>query len=191
MTFPRLISRHPRAALLLLLAALGGCQYFSHVIIPASDDQLPLSVVSVYDVAAGDYAEMSLMLPLRYEVTDPEAVYMAVGATYDNGGAKRLAMFGMWVYYCSESGVGYVAGEILAGPGALGPEATVGDEVSNGLWSYYTVRFADAPLRQPRPCAGGRRLPQRITFKWYTDSYDYHDNHEKNEGELVYYPYGH
>jgi hypothetical protein len=166
---------------------LSGCKFFSTVTVPVTDTKPPLAPVSVFDFGISDYAAISTMLPLRYEVTDPERTYLAVSATVDSGGAKEVMMWGMWLKYCTATGVPHETLFVQV-PDEPPSTAQVGDTVSNGRWSYQVVRFADAPAGLPCPGGGA---PHHLSFKWFTTAVDFHGNETDNEGEILYYPHGH
>ena len=183
--FPKL----PRGRLLAVvaIALLGmGCKYFKSITIPVSDTQAPGSVVSVYDVVGGDYEAVNFTPGLRFVVTDPAKVYHAVGAAYDQGGAKSVFMRGSWAYKCSEGKPTLSTYVVKKEPDQFKeqPDRSPGQSASNGVWNSYMVQFGSAPGN----CPGGNVDQVSIEFRWTVISTDYHGNTSSNIGTMVYYP---
>ncbi len=161
-----------------------GCDYFSNVVIPATDTLAPASIAAVYDVQKGEYVEMDFSPGMYFEVSDPTLTFMAVGATYDNGGAQGLTMNAVWIDYCWEGGANPTPHYWPLSELQSQQAGKVGDTVSNGLWSYYPVRFD----QEPHGCSGGPGALAQVAFQWWVSSVDFHENETSNQGFMSYTP---
>jgi hypothetical protein len=120
---------------------------------------------------------------MYFVVSDPTLTYMAVGATYDNGGAQRVTMNAVWINYCWDDG-GLTPHYWPVPQVEQQQTGHVGDTVSNGVWDYYAVRLD----QDPHGCAGGPLALDHVAFQWWVTSVDFHQNTTSNEGFMVYTP---
>jgi hypothetical protein len=162
--------------------ALSGCDYFSNVVIPATDTTPPLAWSGVYDIQQGKYVALGIgNYAFYYTVTDPTATYLAVGATYDaDGGAALIQLGGDFGTECTDgTWYQYDRQEFLTErqPGK------VGDTVSNGLWTYFAVRFDQFP---PLCEQNGKKTNYKLVQMWPAGA-DFHDNIAWGEAEIYYY----
>jgi hypothetical protein len=173
-------------------AALSGCDYFSNVVIPATDTTPPYAVSGVYDIVQNQYVALgatgdSLDKPaLKYRVTDPTETYMAVGATVDLGGAKSVHVWGQFVWWCRDShGTEGLEPGPIVGSNTATQNGNVGDTVSDGVWTYLAVRFDQ--VEPANGCAQNGWTYLYTKFYWFTTSEDFHGNKAYSTGEMDYY----
>jgi hypothetical protein len=171
-------------------ALFAGCQYFSNVVIPAVDTTPPSAIAGVYDVEQGKYVALGFGIQsVYYDVYDPTTTLMAVGSTYDQGGAKSVSMTAEWVYYCEDSSgdVGILTDDFVRPPPptSASQNGKVGDTVSNGVWAYFAVRFDQVPSARDE-CPRGW-TPLYTAFNWSFESVDFHGNTSWGSGEIDYH----
>ena len=137
-----------------LLAAgafsLVGCEYFSNVVIPATDVESPTAFVGVYDADKGEYIRIGVWDPIEERVTNPNKTYALVAAGMDAGGMRRITMTSFGTIKCTIPG-GVNVTQWKGAPKIEEQEGTVGSTVSNGLYTYFTVKIGDQ-------CGPGSRL---------------------------------
>ncbi len=179
--------------------ALSGCDYFTNVVIPAQDTTAPLAVTGVYDLEQGKYVEIGLGgCPLefdecppafQYTVTDPTLTVLAVGATYDTGGAKSVDLEVWFEYWCRDS-KGKTEGPVFyetSGHQTATQTGRVGDTVSNGLWTYVPVRFDQYPSDPPNGCREFGLTTIGKAAELFVVSEDFFGNQAIQTGEIDYY----
>jgi hypothetical protein len=172
---------------------IAGCDYFSNVVIPVADTTPPAAVSGVYDLAQGKYVALGFNPGgVSYFTNDPTATFLAVAATYDAGGAKSVFMFGQYGYACRRTSDGFVArldDEFLnqQGPQVASQTGNVGDTVSNGVWTYDSVRFDQVPASECDNLGIGWTYVYTY-FWWNVQSEDFHGNESYGSGEIDYHP---
>jgi hypothetical protein len=174
---------HRGSLLLVVGLALGlaGCQYFTDVVVPATDTTPPVAVSGVYDLRAG-YVRLGFGDPFEYVVTDPATTYLAVGASWDDGGAESVQITGGLTLYCDNGhGLGQTQTEDFA-PKSASQKGSVGSVVSDGVWTYYVIRFDQVG------CATEGFQLRRAVLGWSTRATDFHGNQSVGSGSMVYKP---
>jgi hypothetical protein len=161
----------------------GGCEYFSPVTVPATDNSAPYSWVAVYTVAdqwrGYDYAREWSGWPFNqtpdytYVVDDPDELHMALSAAYDNGGAKDVKMYYQILLKCSDSSqwFGLTGLETLE----ASQNGTAGSTVDNGVWTGKAFTASDY-FDQAGSCWWGK-----IGIDWQVRSEDF-------AGNVTWYP---
>lgn len=172
----------PRALLLaplLLLLATGytSCEYFTTVVVPASDTGVPTTYDGVWK--DGDYVAGALPgQEIEYHLSEGEAV-LAIGSAIDSSGLRRLTMSTSFrKQCCNASGICSVSQPISV-PKTETQPGGVGSSVSNGIWLYASVQL-------PK-CNSGFTL-RSYSFAWWTEAEDFHGNVTVGESQRIVYP---
>lgn len=164
-------------ALFLLCGAPSSCEWFSNVVVPATDTDSPTLWNGVYDVSAGQYVALAtsagagpIATQFGVALADQSNTYLAVGAAIDPGGVAEVSLDGRVELSCwGPDGKDYswssreVPTEYQHG--------SVGATVSNGLWTYGVIRFDQYLTMCPSIIPGGHF--RFVDYEWTTEGIDF------------------
>lgn len=168
-----------RPVVLSALVLLSGCDLFSSVTVPASDNVSPTAIASVW-IESSYEATSSGASPLSYTVTDPDKTHMAIGAIMDAGGAHSVAISAELVLDCDLGGIAQRQ-YLTYAPISQTQSGSVGDTVDNGVYTAHGIRFSSLS------CTSGTLTQARFT--WNVSGEDLHGNSASHNGaEMVYIP---
>jgi hypothetical protein len=178
----RPLSRLAFVPVFAIAALFSGCDYFSNVVVPAVDTTAPTAFSGVYDIFGQRYEALAVD-SVDFEVTDPTVPYAAVGATYDNGGAKSVQITGTLEIDChSNDGLGQYQVQDWA-PLTASQSGSVGSTVSNGVYQAYGINFSQLAV-----CPDPGFSLEWARFSWTTESIDFHGNTSASSGSMTYEP---
>jgi len=121
-----------------LMAVMGptNCDYFSTVVVPATDTTEPL-VGTRFFFFGEEQIELS---PIEYETHDPDASFVVYPFVYDTGGARRISVgHGITVHCVDGPGVA-----LDFAPVVEQQAGQVGSAVKNGIYvQSVAMKFGD------------------------------------------------
>jgi hypothetical protein len=169
---------------LLLSLTMGAtdCEYFSNVVVPASDSTPPTAYDGVWRGSEYEILRPSGNSGFTYHFT-PGLPVFAISSGIDPEGLRKLTMYtdSGWLC-CSEGGgenVCSVAGG-LSSPIVETQPGTVGSTVSSGIWTY--VEIASLPK-----CQSGWTL-KSYHFSWRTEAENFHGGKVTSATHKIVYP---
>lgn len=183
--------------LMLLLPLLGGCEFFSNVVVPATDDTDPHALIWLLDLEEGVYKDARGQV---WVTSDPNEGFITMATALDAGGARRVTMrrkvtgvYGhphpYWQYFplaIQSWGTPALYYPITLGLREETQSGGVGDVVSDGLWTgdYITPGSYESLL----PSSVGGRPLYMLVFTWWAETEDMHGNVSISPpGYLVYH----
>ncbi len=157
--------------ILLVAGALSasGCEYFSDVTIPSTDNTAPLTYAGVW--RSGNYLATSLNSnpALNFQVSSLDDYYIFFGAGIDSGGTRRITISREVQRLCVNGSIAQQQTFTLT-PIVRTQSGSPGNTVSNGIWDGPYMR-----LRDYASCNPGYTLSS-VSYIWHTTSEDFAGN---------------
>ncbi len=146
-----------------------GCEYFEDVIVPAVDNEAPNVYAAVWYQDVYEAVSANNSPGLHYTVSDPDELYVALGAGIDEGGIASLTISGESLCNCLQGNVGQIKYGLQA-PLVKTQTGGVGSTVSNGLWDGPVIKLSDFDS-----CAPGWTTTS-LGYTWTVTTEDFHGN---------------